>query len=501
MHPVGNKPGFSIIELVIALAIGVMVISGVVLAADSVTRAEMDEDKRAFAEELLEKTNALAREDFNLVNPFSASSSIYRASTTVELLSDFVSKRINVSVQSASVSAALPTVFSTLVTNVENPYSTNTCDSTPAGNWSSLDTNSMALSGLSGVPPGTYTISDVDAYRHMLYVSAERTTLPTDPTLFVFDISGGAPTLRGMIDNNASTSGGTAGIAALRVVDDFSAGKRYLFAANAGGFAKGQLHVFDVTDPANPALLITYKIPIGLVPSAGNGNSIFYRNGYVYLGLTGSASLTQFDIIDVHTPSAPVWKGGYAIGNGVEKIIVFGELAYLATSNNSQELMILNVGEPTAPWIRGVYNFTGPNGSGFGKSVSKVGTKLFFGRTWVFNTANVPELTILDVSNPASPSVIGSRDVGPNTANPYGVYGFIARDSLIFALTKASSGGQLLVLSGADPSVLGSEMPIASTTLPSGSGGAALDCESNALYIASNDSSGNGYITVVRPAI
>ena len=82
--------------------------------------------------------------------------------------------------------------------------------------------------------------------------------------------------------------------------------------------------------PSNPQLVKTFKIATSTVPAAGLGNSIFYKNGYVYLGLAAAAGGTEFNIIDVHNPFSPARVGGYSFNShAVNDILIKNNYAYI----------------------------------------------------------------------------------------------------------------------------------------------------------------------------
>jgi prepilin-type N-terminal cleavage/methylation domain-containing protein len=484
--------GFSVIEILCAMAIGVVIITAAIQSAfgdqSTLSSSAQAASVASVAGTLMDASVSSARQDFNLVYSTS-STGLFDVTETSVLGADLVSKLITTRV-SLPGNSAMYTQYASLVSNLENADAPDTCDATVSGDLSAPIETDVSLRSLIGTTTGIYQIADVDALQHRLYIAVESTTYKTDPTLLIVDVSDpDHPTLLGMLDN-AST---TAGIAALRAASH--AGTTYVYAANAGSFAKGQLQVIDATDPVLPGYPITYKIPTTYAPAAGNGSSIFYRAGFVHLGLTTAPGVTEYDIIDVHDPAHPAWRGGYSIGSTVERIQVKGDRAYLATDDTTRELMLVDAANPAAPYLIGSFNAPGSSGSGYGRSVFVRGTVAYFGRTWVLN-AGTPELYALDVSFPGSISGASTRDIG-TSAHPYGVYAVLARGERAFVLTRSGTGGQLQVLR-----VNGTDLANASTEgvidLPGGTGGVALDCEEDTLYIASVDSSGQGTLSIVR---
>ena len=97
------------------------------------------------------------------------------------------------------------------------------------------------------------------------------------------------------IDNDIKVNSGLMAVAVAS-----STSGSYAYVASASSFARGQLQIIDISNPASPAVVATYTIPTSVVSTAGSGNAIFYKDGYVYLGLTKtSADGSEFNIIDV----------------------------------------------------------------------------------------------------------------------------------------------------------------------------------------------------------
>lgn len=435
----------------------------------------------------LDAVSSLGREDFNLVYA-SSSETEFSLQQSAELQSDFVSKIVTERVSLPGY-PGIYTEYSTRVVNLDNPDAPDTCDATMHGDWQHPLRADFDIRTLIGTTTGAYTISDVDAFKGVLYVAFESTTYKTDPTLISLDITDPLhPALLGALN----TSSTTAGLAAVRATN--SAGITRLYAANAGSFAKGQLQIINASDPAHLSYPQWYKVPLAYVPAAGNGRSIYYKDGYVYLGLTAAAGTTEFHVINVHDPAHPLWVGGYAFGSTVEAVQVKGTRAYLATDDNAREFFVLDVSNPASPYVLGTYDAPGSTGSGYGRSLFVRGTVAYFGRTWVLNSG-VPEHAVLDVSHPGTIAAVATRDVG-TSAHPYGVYGMLVRGERVFILTKSSAGGQVSIVPSEPLASYAAATPVV-LDLPSGFGGTALDCERDALYIGSVDTAGNGMLTVV----
>ncbi len=267
----------------------------------------------------------------------------------------------------------------------------------------------------------------------------------------------------------------------------------FAYVATDSGPASGQLQIIDVSvDPAE--VLSTYTIPT-VTGNGGQalGNSIFYKNGYVYLGLTKTNSGPEFNIIDVRDPGNPTLVGGYSIGSAINKMYVRGNTAYLTTSDQAKEIVVLDVSNPSSPNLKFFYNaLPEQSGFGFGRSLYVVGDRWFLGRTYI---STAPEFISLDASS-TIPKILQTKDVGPNSSNPFSLNGLLVRDSLAFLLLgSATKGGQLQILNATSTASFAPAIPWPNNT--TGVGGVALDCEGNYLYVGSVDASNTGYITTV----
>lgn len=488
--------GFSTLEILLAFAIIILSITAVIglvftgqsLAVDSQTNSEA----LYKAESKLEQARAEASSDFNLLNPIAtATEGIYQISLEVNQ-TDFFTKQITSNVLwQTGLGREQNVRLTSIVTDWQNAQEGNTCSSVLSGDWQRPKIDNFDFAGLIGAAGGTYTISALDAYEGRLYVAVSATSSKTDPTFFTFDISKpGSPVLISTpIDNDSKVLAGIAGV---------KVSGNYAYVASTSSYSRGQLQIINIT--TNPPVVVkTYKIPVinAAGASTGLGSSIFYKSGFVYLGLTKTDSENEFNVIDVSDPSNPVIKGGYNLDNGVNAIYVKGNYAYLAhpadtASRNDEQLTVIDVSNPANPVrLSGFYYQDGVGGNG--KSLSFIGNNLYFGRTAskISGPADtIPEFYILDASNPADmqKSPLGSLPL----ATPESVNGLIIRDYLAFFL----SSSQFQVWNISKPS----DLEPWTNNLPLPGSSAAMDCEGNTFYIASNDSNNKGILSIINPS-
>ncbi|KND51769.1 MAG: Autotransporter adhesin [Parcubacteria bacterium C7867-001] len=345
----------------------------------------------------------------------------------------------------------------------------NTSDLWGENYLSASDINNSAfgvvLSATSGSGFGSRTASVDNVKITVTYINQ----------FYVLNVSNhSVPTLRGGLANNSVN----AGINAVAVATTTNSGNFAFVATNS---TTKQLQAIDVT-PTIPLATSTWSVPSGSVVA----RSIFYKDGYVFLGLANNPSGPEFYVIDVHNPlSIPATPlGTYEVGAGINAIYVRSARAYLATDDTNRELIALDLEDLAHPTLRGVYDAAGSTG-GQGKSLYTVGNTLYLGRYYSLN--NAAESLTLDVTN-ATPTLTSSYDIG-TSGNTIGVYDTIIRGSLAFLLTGNTTGasGKVQIASIA---ANGSMNPGAAVTLPSSAAGTALDCEDNYLFAASVPTTG-----------
>lgn len=470
--------GFITLEILIAMTILISVISATTLlsfgANQIFTSGEVNRDAVGVAEAMVDTAKARARKDFkSLISVATTTDGDYRVSLEVNTIDHFY-KEVTALVSWKGNYREEYVSFVRRITDYTNTSSEDTCDSIIQGDWKSpnLVNNITSFATLVGSSTGVYPITDLDVYDKRLYVTASNSSVSQD-TFFIFNVSDQAnPTLISSLDNDVLSN---TGIKALFVHK--TAYETLAYVANGSSFTRGQLQIIDASSTP-PRVITTYKIPTSIVTGTsnqGNGNSIFYKDGYVYLGLTKTVTGPEFNIIDVHDPRNPYWVGGYSVGNGVNGIYIRDTFAYVV-SPNSEELIVLDISDKANP-IR-VSGFDAPDSVGSGKSISLVGDQLYLGRT---ATASHPELYIVDAYNSISiPSIpLGTREVGSS------VNGLVVRSNLLF-MTTTSGQFQVVDVASSTASVsYGS--PI---LLPNSGSGGAIDCEGNTIFVASNPNTG-----------
>lgn len=476
-----------------------MVFGNQSILIDSHTNAEAVTKAQA----MLEEAQAVARKDFHLVNATSSTDGIYQKTISVETLPGYFTKKVSATVSwSAEHLRPQHVTLSALVTNFEHAVGGNTCDSVLTGDWKNPDITTKDFDVLVADAASIHPVSDVDAYQKKLYVSTRSASAASKPVFFVLDISNPtSPVLRGSLDTAPAV---VTGINALAVAT--SSAQHYAYAANAydpnfsncsAGPSCAQLQVIDISNPVTPAVVRNFKLSSSTPPYvSGNsvagsgqavGKSIFYQNGYVYLGLSVTESGPEFHIIDVHNPLNPRWVGswpapGVSSGFAVNGITVNGSYAYLATANGAKDLVVLDVSNPASPVEVGTYDASGGN---HGKVVALLGDLAYVGRTFGGN-----EFSILNVATPSTPTLTGAGDVG--TAATSVVNDVLIRDYLAFLSTTA---GELQIWDVRNPAT--PTTWTSSKTLVANDPALTLDCEGNYIFAGSASGSGAGWLSII----
>ncbi len=157
-----------------------------------------------------------------------------------------------------------------------------------------------------------------------------------------------------------------------------------------------RLMVLDVADIASPALVATTAEFSGWI------DSIAISGNHAYVGKRSSG----LEIVDVTDPASPVSVGTvYFEGYGL-RVVVSGSFAYI-TSFGRYALVIVDVHDPRSPYIVGRYEI-----DAFDSAVSGVAIA---GRyAYIAGLRN--GFLIVDISDPARPTLVGSCSTGGSTA-------------------------------------------------------------------------------------
>lgn len=232
----------------------------------------------------------------------------------------------------------------------------------------------------------------------------------------------------------------------------------YVYLAN--NEKSNQLIVLDVNDIENPTVAASISLPD---LTTGYGRSIYYYNNKIYLGTQYLAcppsclpqQNNEFHVYDVSDPTKPQHLGRYNVNHNINDIIVRNNYAFLATSDDTGEVLVYDISNPAD--IKPVAFFDAKNVDGSannkdGLSLDILGNKLYLGRSAV--NKNIPDqrdFYILDISDPTDLIVLGSKNLKLNSATSSKIIGIKVRGKLAFlGLDDSTVGFRILEIS--DPS-------------------------------------------------
>lgn len=147
--------------------------------------------------------------------------------------------------------------------------------------------------------------------------------------------------------------------------------------------------------------------------------------GTNYVYFLRSSGTNEFSIFDVSNPSAPILRGTTIVAGTPTDMEVVGTLAFLSTTDNSAELVILDVSNPLiTPPVLSTVNLPGvANALG----VFAVGNYAYVTRA----SSSSDEFVIIDITNITSPVILGSIGLASNSndISVSGSYAYLVNDA------------------------------------------------------------------------
>lgn len=155
-----------------------------------------------------------------------------------------------------------------------------------------------------------------------------------------------------------------------------------------------ELQIVDISHPATPST-------IGSFDAGGNSDTqgVFVDGTTAYIVRdTGN----EFVSINVTNPASPTLRANLSLGGGAKEVTVLGQYAYVASTRDDQELQVVYIGNPTNPVIAASYNLSG---------TSDAQTIVGYDATVVVGRAN-GDISFFDVSTPTTPRLLGTYNAG-----------------------------------------------------------------------------------------
>jgi hypothetical protein len=423
-----GKRGMSIIEILIAMTLAVIVISGVVAASggvgvtlggyqSTISDSEINTDALHKAHDLVETASAAGRMDFSSVIPSTFMDGIYTKQLTIPVgYATQCSEAIAGTVSWTGMRGRTLSVgATTTIVDVPGMFALGgDCAIEPSPRRWDHPTR-FASDTLNSVK-----IRAIDVLNKIAYIGADKA-----PYLYIADTHNAvfgqtSGLIRGVSAHKFSNLFNDDGKTLDQINDidvAISHGRVYAYLATASTTA--QLAVVDVTDIHNPVLVATRALHgITATDSTAWGWRVYYYDAHLYITTRETAG-PELHVFSVSDPTNPTEDSTYGGGNKelnstVNDFVVQNGIAYCAVDSNARgELLVYDVSMPSA--IREIIGArTNFPGSQNGVSVFLIGHTLYIGRQAV---PNGPELYILDAHNPRSVSgglpIIGSpQEIG-----------------------------------------------------------------------------------------
>ncbi|OGG71481.1 hypothetical protein A3A35_03095 [Candidatus Kaiserbacteria bacterium RIFCSPLOWO2_01_FULL_51_21] len=443
LHTKNRTRGIATLELLIAMAIGVVFISGATIISFGAQTAGLDTALTntglykmvSQVEDAIASTTA----DWSAVATPWRSDSFYSETNTLSDISPCIKHVASGNSWQSENYRGQGIGLRTLVANVAEAVALGgDCDPIPPGEWD--DPASLVTTNISGQSDAT----DIDANGDFVYlVTNPNASNKKDFFIFEFDSVAVMLTQRGELDIDID---GAEGLLAVDVAGN------YAYAASASTTA--QFMVIDVSNPVNPILTAKWQLagvdPFGSFPQ---GISVYYRNGRVYIGTRETAG-PELHVFDVSDPNPANWAeigGGLELTTSVYDIFVHGDYAYLATSDNQSELCIVNVSDLTDPLLfRDCEDVPGATNMKFntssdqnGGGIYVLGDRVYLGLSrGQFDAAPPHDFYVLNIADQANVTLFDSANLGisGNTDNE----GIVVRGNIAFiALDNPTNGLQV----------------------------------------------------------
>lgn len=382
-----NRKGFSIVEIILAIAIFVASMTTILYLLVDVGNSNLQAADRftasTIAESGLEATRNIRDSGWeNLANGdhglsiengawrFAGQNDVdesgrFNRQVSVSQISDD-RKLITVAVNRiASLGRPLSVSFSAYLTNFMR-----TTIMPPS--WNSPQILGRAGTGVasgSRNPFGVFVLGD------FAYMSADRpgTNLPE---FFIFNISNpSSPTLVGSLSTGK------------RVYGLWVSGNYAYLATQANGNYRPELIIVKIEDKAQPAIVARVTLT-----GSAFAKDVVVNGNYAYVSTLSNSSGAEFFVVNISDPEHPGGVvGSREFSADVNAVSFSSDLIFAATSNNSREIQVINVQNPASPTNPKYYDNPG---NADGSDILVSGNNLFL--TTKNNSSN-PNLAILSL--------------------------------------------------------------------------------------------------------
>ena len=436
-----SRRGAAALELLVALAVLVFSVSASIMVVFGNQSVSVDTETNSAAllitEKVLEEARAASRNWFNSVLPESFNQPPYITALSVLDLTQCKKQAVSETTWNVSPSRAQKISLSTVFSDIKGALALGgDCGSDPpASGWdnpNTLGSVNLNPSGLKATDVDTAVLGGV----RWAFLSSISGSGPHND-FWVIDVSDPAsPFVATSLDTESCQSGSGPNRCGLNALD--IAGN-YAYVANTSStdsLSSDEFLVIDIGDPLAP--VVVGSATLGVTPTCptycpGGAQAIHYYGGRVYVG-THRIGGRELHVFDVSDPSSPMFLGSAEIDHNINAIAVRDGLAYLATSADAGELLIYDVSDPADIVSVGAFDAAGAED---GQALYLLGNKLYLGRDRTPSARR--DFYIIDVSDPANPYELGSKNLGlnPNTA----VSGIVVSGPLVFIATTNQTSG------------------------------------------------------------
>ena len=194
-----------------------------------------------------------------------------------------------------------------------------------------------------------------------------------------------------------------------------------------------ELIVYDVSNPGSPT-------QVGVFDAAGkaDGYSVLVVGNTAYLGRVSSGD-PEFYVLNITNPASISSLGSLNLTGNVNKIVIGGNYAYLASSNTAQEMQVINISNPASMSLSGFYNATG----------GATGNDIVISSNVVALALSNNAVAMLDITTPSSPALYSSFAAGGAVSG----LSLGNNDTYLF-VSSANSSAELQVLNITNPSLV-----------------------------------------------
>ena len=357
-NPTQNAAGFSTIELLITFAVGIVFLTAAMMVAYSdptLARQVSLESGQAAALDVALDSSALATSTTNIgyiierlsknwnatiANVSANGTNPYDVTPTITDIAPCFKEVTNVTGWNLGFGNRSHTMtFGTGLGNlsIAQALGRGGCDPTPPGEWDNPETTGLTISPSSYNGKGTGI--DVALINGNTYgVISGDNPGANKKDLIVVNLSN-SETLSEVSQTDLSDVGYT----------DVVVGKNYAYVVRNDSAI--HIQIINLSNPTTPT--VASQIILPQAPTAVVRSIAYYNNlllvGTQYLACPGSCSASQnneFHIYNVSNPAIPVHVGLLNINHNINDIMVKDNIAYLATSDNNAELMLVDISNP-----------------------------------------------------------------------------------------------------------------------------------------------------------